>query len=899
VSAAGVGDSERLDHPWHALASGEVEERLGTSPSGLTDARVREALVEWGSNEFEEAPPPSKLAIVFRQFKSPLIYILLVATAVTVVLEEYIDAAVISVVIGINTVLGAFQERKAELSVRALMGLVAPRARVVRDGREMEVESRELVPGDVVLLESGGRVPADLRLVGATRLHIDESLITGESLPVAKKTERLDADVVLADRSNMAYTGSVVASGRGRGYVVATGDRTELGRIAGRMREERPQPTPLERRLARFAKIVGVVVLLSALAAFVFGVARGQSASEMLLVAVALAVGAVPEGLPVVFTVALAIGVSRMANRNAIIRNLGAVETIGSATVIGSDKTGTLTENRMAVQRIWSGGETFRIDPDSGVVIRVSDGLSSPLEEEPSVRLTVVAGVLANEASIHVTDQGLETTGDPTDAALLVAAEDAGLSVAEARSRHESVLEVPFEAERQYAASVRRHDGRVDIFVKGAPERVVAMCSRQMDGADVGPLERDAISEASRSLAAEGFRVLAMARGELADAPSGETFVEPEDLVFLGLEGMMDPPRPEVQEAIDGCRRAGIRVLMITGDHAVTARAIGERLGIAEADEPALTGAELARTDDAALSDLVGETSVYARVTPDDKLRIVRAVQRNGEVAAVTGDGVNDAPALKAADIGIAMGRGGTDVAREAADMVLADDNFVSIYAAVGEGRITFDNLRKTTFFLISTGAALVFAILVALGLDWPLLFLPAQVLWLNLVTNGLQDVALAFEPGEPGVIDRPPRDPDEGILSKLLWQRTVATGAIMAAGTLLLFRHALTTTDSLAQAQTVAVTTMVFFQAFHAGNARAERTSVFRLDPRANPFLLLAVAGALLVHVSSIYLPPTQFVLRFEPFPLRFWLPMILVASAVLVTNEVHKLLGRRQSVG
>jgi magnesium-transporting ATPase (P-type) len=881
---------------WHALEAGEVEQTLGSSPAGLTDDGVDRALAEWGFNELEEAPPLSKLAIVLRQFKSPLIYILVVATAVTVGLGEYIDAAVIGAVLVINTVLGAFQERKAELSVRALMGLVAPRARLIRGGREVEVDSRELVPGDLVLLESGGRVPADMRLVSVTRLRIDESLLTGESVPVSKGTAVLDVGTVLADRNNMAYTGSVVASGRARGYVVATGERTELGRIAERMREERPLPTPIERRLARFAKVVGVVVLVSAVAAFLFGVARGQTPSEMLLVAVAVAVGAVPEGLPVVFTVALAIGVNRMAKRRAIIRNLAAVETIGSATVIGSDKTGTLTENRMVVQRIWSGGETFRLDPEDTGLVAVPDGAALSLDDQPAVRLTLLAGLLANEASLVDADEGVETVGDPTDVALLVAAEDAGLSVEEARRSLPSIAEMPFESERQYAASIRDAGFRVEIFVKGAPERVLAMCSRELVGGVTLPVDAAAVAAASASLAAEGLRVLAMARGELPAAPTGESFTEPEDLVFLGLQGMMDPPRPEVREAIDGCRGAGIRVLMITGDHALTARAIAQQLGITNGDEAVVTGAELEDIEDATLSELARETSVYARVTPDDKLRIVRAVQGHGEIVAVTGDGVNDAPALKAADVGIAMGVSGTDVAREAADMVLADDNFVSIYAAVREGRITFDNLRKATFFLISTGAALVFAILVGLGLGWPLLFLPAQVLWLNLVTNGLQDVALAFEPGEPGVIDRPPRHPEEGILSKFLWQRTLATGAIMAAGTLLLFQQSLAITGSLAQAQTVAVTTMVLFQAFHAGNARAEHTSVFRLNPSANPFLLLAVAGALLLHVAAIYLPPTQFVLRFEPFPARFWLPMILTAASVVVSNEVHKLLGRRR---
>jgi calcium-translocating P-type ATPase len=889
-------DRRHLEQGWHGLDVQAVAAVLVTGPAGLDAEQAQVRLAQWGPNVLAEAPPPSKLAIVGRQLKSPLIYILLVATGVTLLLGEYIDAAVIGAVLVLNTTLGAFQERKAELSVRALMGLVAPRARVMRGGVEQEVDSRDLVPGDVVLLESGTRVPADLRLAAVTGLRVDESLLTGESTAVDKTTAAVGTDAVLADRVNMAYTGSVVVSGRGRGYVVATGDHTELGAIAESIREAPAQATPLERRLARFARLVAVVVLAAAALAFAFGLARGESAADMFLVAVSLAVGAVPEGLPVVFTVALAVGVRRMARRNAIIRQLAAVETVGSATVIGSDKTGTLTQNRMAVERIWTAGRTLTVLKDDAPADRSS--VEPALEHDSALHQTLLTGVLANEATIHRTGTELATTGDPTDVALLIAAERLGLAVEAARAAHTPVADLPFEPERQYAASARRtDDGRYILYLKGAPERVLAMSSTQHSGSGLAPLDVDTVAAAARHLAAEGLRVLAMASLELPGAPADGTMPEPTGLTFLGLQGMLDPPRPEVHEAIDGCRRAGIRVLMITGDHALTAQAIATRLGIAGPDARVITGAELAALDDEALDVLVGDVSVYARVTPDDKLRITRAAQRNGEVIAVTGDGVNDAPALKAADIGIAMGQAGTDVAREAADMVLADDNFASIYAAVEEGRVTFDNLRKATFFLISTATALVLAILASLAFGWPLLFLPAQVLWLNLVTNGVQDVALAFEPGERGITDRPPRDPDEGILSRFLWQRTIATGIVMATGTLAIFTAAQAATDSLSQAQTAAVTTMVAFQAFHAINARAERTSVFRRGPRGNPFLLAAIAGAVTLHVVAIYLPATQYVLRFEPFPTQLWLPIVAVAATVIAVNEIHKWLGRRRA--
>jgi Ca2+-transporting ATPase len=777
------------------------------------------------------------------------------------------------------------------------MHLVAPHARVIREGREWDVESRELVPGDLVLLESGGRVPADLRLLSATALLVDESLFTGESVPVTKTTARLDRDeLVVGDRTNMVYAGSVVASGRGRGYVVATGGVTELGAIAHQVRTGERAETPLQQRMTRFAHVVGIVVVVAAVAAFALGVARGESVADMFIVAVALAVSAIPEGLPVVFTITLALGVRRMARRNAIIRRLPAVETLGSTTVIGSDKTGTLTENRMTVQKIWAGGRTFTVTetgPRTADAVQ-EDGATVEVAAERPLYLTLLAGVLTNEAGLVVTDEGYDTQGDPTEAALLVAAARLGVDPAEARARDAVHAEIPFEPQRQYSGSVRRQaDGHV-VFVKGAPERVLRMCTRLLTTEGAIDLDQDRVLEAAGELASEGLRVLGMATGVWSPAPTPDRPPEPAGLTFVGLQGSMDPPRAGVREAIGGCQESGIRVVMITGDHAATARAIGGQLGIGSRDAPVLTGAELGAMDDAALRARVTEVSIYARVAPEHKLRVVQALQSHGEVVAVTGDGVNDAPALKAAEIGVAMGKSGTDVAREASDMVLADDNFASIYAAVQEGRITFDNLRKVTFFLISTGAAEVLAILTALVVQWPLPFLPAQILWLNLVTNGLQDVALAFEPGEPGVLRRPPRRRDEGVISGLLWERTLVTGLVMAAGTLLMFWWELSDSGEIGRAQTVALTTMVLYQVFHVGNCRSERRSVFALSPWSNPFLFAATAAALLVHVAALYVPPTQFLLRVEALDAGTWIRMALVASTILVAVEAHKWLRR-----
>jgi calcium-translocating P-type ATPase len=866
---------------WHVAAPDAAAAQLESRWQGLSRDEAARRLERDGPNQLPETPPTSPLVVLLHQFTSPLIYILLAATVVTLVLGEYLDAAVI----------GFSQERRAEASVRALMRLMAPKAHVVRDGREWSIESRELVAGDVVLLESGARVPADLRLFSATALRIDESLLTGESLPVTKGTDALASpDLTLADRTNMAFMGTVVASGRGRGYVVGTGERTELGSIAESIRGEAETETPLQHRMTRFAHVIGVAVAISSTLAFAIGVALGQSPSDMFMVAVALAVSAVPEGLPVVFTITLALAVRRMARRNAIVRRLPAVETLGSTTTIGSDKTGTLTENRMTVREVWAGGQSIVVEPGTAAAAdRVPDASTGS-----ALQLTLLAGVLTNEAELYRRDDTIETQGDPTEAALLVAAAALGLEPDAARAAYPAVEELPFEPDRQYSASVCLHGASHVMFVKGAPERVLSMSTRMLTGGGEGPLDHDAVLDAARTMAARGLRVLAMAWRPLPRAPEGGVVPAPEELTFVGLQGMLDPPRAGVREAIRGCQDAGIRVVMITGDHADTALAIGRQLGIASEDTQPLTGAELERLSDDGLRDRVGATAIYARVAPEHKLRVVQALRATGEVVAVTGDGVNDAPALKAAEIGIAMGRSGTDVAREASDMVLADDNFVSIYAAVEEGRVTFDNLRKVTFFLISTGAAEVIMILTALASGWPLPLLAAQILWLNLVTNGLQDVALAFEPGEPDVLQRPPRARSEGVMSRLLWERTLVTGLVMAAGTLGLFLWELDQGASLTRAQTVALTTMVVFQMFHVGNCRSEYVSVFRRSPFSNPFLFIATAAALLIHVAALYLGPTQVLLRVEPIGLDTWVRIVAVAASIIVAIEIDKAVRR-----
>jgi calcium-translocating P-type ATPase len=868
---------------WHAMPPEEIAARLATGDRGLDAAEAATRLRRYGRNELPEEPPPAALVLLARQLRSPLIYILVIAAVVTTLLQEYLDAIVIAAVVVINASIGFAQERKADRAVRALAGMVVPRARVVRDGEEREIDSRDLVPGDVVLLEPGARIPADLRLLAVNGLETDESLLTGESMPVAKRVTAVDAATVLADRRPMAYTGAVVTTGRGWGVAVATGPDTELGAIAGLIRGTPVEATPLQQRLGTFARLIGIAVATGSVLAFGSGLALGNPASEMFLTAVALAVAAIPEGLPIAVTVTLALGVHRMAKRHAIVRRLPAVETLGSTTVIGSDKTGTLTENRMTVQQVWAGG--------------VSHAAGEPAATGTPLFQALLAGVLTNEAEVYRTDGGIRTTGDPTEVALLMAASRAGLIPDELRDAYPVFAEIPFEPERRYSASVRVRDGEHTIFVKGAPERVVQMCTHQLGArGEVEPIDAAAVARAAARLAGEGLRVLAMAGGQPATAPSEPADVtEPDGLVLLGLQGMMDPPREQVAESIAACRGAGIRVIMITGDHAATAAAIATRLQLTAADPDVLTGEQLSAMDDEELRRRVPDVTVYARVTPEDKLRVVRALQHHGEVVAVTGDGVNDAPALRAAAIGVAMGRSGTDVAREASDMVLTDDNFVSIVNAVEQGRITFDNVRKASFFLISTGAATIVAILAGLWIGLPLLMLPAQLLWLNLVTNGLQDKALAFEPGEAGVLKRPPRPPGEGVISPSLWWRIALVGAVMATGTLVLFQWELDRTGSLTSAQTVALTTMVVFMAFHAGNARVEHDSSLLVSPLANPFLLLSTVAALGVHVAALYAPPTQFLLRVEPIDAQAWLRIVPVAATVVVAVEMDKWVRRR----
>jgi magnesium-transporting ATPase (P-type) len=881
---------------WHALEPAEVVAELQTDlDAGLTGDDATRRLERYGRNELHPDEPKSNFAILLDQFTSPLIYILLVAAVVTIAIDEYTDAAVIAAVLVINATIGFIQERRADRSVHALMQLASPSSAVVRDGQQHTIDSAELVPGDVVLLSSGTLVPADLRVCRATTLEIDESLLTGESDPTKKTPAPVDADALAADRTSMAHMGSSVVSGRGRAVVVATATETQLGAIAESIRTEEQPETPLQQRMNRFANIIAVAVLASTVAAFALGVALGGAIDEMFLTAVALAVAVVPEGLPVAFTVAMALGVRRMATRNAIIRSLPAVETLGSTNTIGSDKTGTLTENRMTALRAWTADGWFGLRPEDAAEDETLAATADAVEQHPDgpIASTLRTGVLSNEGELrHRPDGSIEHRGDPTETALLEAALHAGMEPDGIRDRATELATVPFESELRYAYVVVDEDGPV-LRLKGAPERVLDLCDRMATSEGDRPLDAAAVHEAADAMAELGLRVLAFAERRLEDEPiDAEAPPTPEHLTLTGLVGMQDPPRHGVREAVARCREAGIRVVMITGDHAVTARAIARDLNLIDRDEdaPVLTGHDVERFDDDELDEHVGDVNVFARVAPEHKLRVVQALRRRGDVVAVTGDGVNDAPALKVADIGIAMGRDGTDVAREASDMVLTDDNFVSIAAAVEEGRVVFDNVRKVTYFLLSTGAAAIAAILYSISAGLPLPYVPAALLWLNVVTNGLQDVALAFEPGEPDVLDRPPRKRAEGLVSRVLWERTLLTGLTMAAGSMWVFHWAIDEGLTDDQQRGAALTTLVFAMAVHVYNARSERRSIVVTHVRGNRFLLIATMIALSIHVGASYWGPTQHVLQIAPVTGEGWIRLAAVGVAVALVSEAHK---------
>jgi P-type Ca2+ transporter type 2C len=829
--------------------------------------------------------------IALDQIKNPLIYILFGAGLLAVSLGDVVDASVILAVVVLNGIIGFWQESKAEAAILALKKLAAFKALVVRGDSEQEIDAEDLVPGDVVLLQAGAKVPADVRLTQAKEMRVDQSMFTGESVPAEKDARPLrERELTIDQIANMALMGVNVSSGRGRGIVVETGPRTELGRISKEVTGTRPVKTPIELRMETLSHYILAIVLGFGALGFTVGILRGDDLILLLLTLVALAVAAVPEGLPVAMTIALANAVNLMAKQHAIIRHLPAIETLGSCTTIGSDKTGTLTKNEMTVQRIWAGDNEY---PVTGLgyapvgELQRDGGASRGADE--TLRWTLRTGLLCNESLLVEKEGRWSAVGDPTEVALISSAGKGGLDREIEREAHEELDLLPFESTRQYMATLNRIEGRSYLLVKGSPEAVLGMSRDMMlEGATV-PLEPEKLMENANGLAARGLRVLAMAYRP-ADGAAEITHDDVRDLTFLGIQGMLDPPRPEAMEAVRDCRASGIRVMMITGDNELTGLSIARRIGIADEGETALTGREVDHMDDEALRVAVRQTRVFARVSPTHKFRIIKALIANKEIVAVTGDGVNDAPALKAAHIGVAMGISGTDVAKEVSDMVISDDNFASLYQAVVTGRVAFDNLRKVTFFLLSSGLGQLLAVMTNLFTTLPLIFLPAQILWVNLVTNGLQDVALAFDPAEPGIERRPPRPPTEGVLNRTLIIRLAIIGLTLAVVSLGVFTAGLAAGMAEERARTIALTTIVFGQFFNIFNSRSERLSAFKQNPLENRFLAFSLITAFIAQMALIYWEPLRFVFRTTALSAGDWLIIIPLSFLVLVAGELDK---------
>ncbi|MBF2035262.1 MAG: HAD-IC family P-type ATPase [Leptolyngbyaceae cyanobacterium T60_A2020_046] len=807
---------------WHHLTPQAIADILKTDLAlGLPQAEIPERQAYYGINELTEKAGKSALMRFLQEFHQPLIYILLVAGIVTLLLQDWVDAGVIFAVTLINAVIGFIQESKAERAIAALAQSVTTEATVIRDGKKARVNSRDLVPGDLVLLASGDKVPADLRLVTVRDLQVSEAALTGESVPVQKAAAPLSEETGLADRRNMAYAGSLVTFGQARGLVVAIANQTETGRISQLMAQSTGLETPLTRKIERFSTTLLYVIL--GLSALMFAVVLGQGGtwSTGFKAAVALAVSAIPEGLPAVVTVTLAIGVGRMAQKHAIIRKLPAVETLGSTTVICSDKTGTLTENQMTVQAVYAGGNTYAV---SGVGYEAGGEIlygetAIAVDAVPPLWACLACGLLCNDSHLQTQDGRLTVAGDPTEGALIVSAHKAGLTLSTLEARYPRRDTIPFESQFQYMATLHRSGDRGLIYVKGSAEAILKRCDRQLNAQGQGsPLDQPAIDRAIHHMANQGLRVLAFAQ-KLTETPLTEIDHADldRDLVFLGLQGMIDPPRVEAIAAVRACQSAGIQVKMITGDHALTAAAIARQMHLSTSDDaPVYTGKALANMDDEALANAASASAVFARVAPEQKLRLVEALQARGAIVAMTGDGVNDAPALKQADIGVAMGITGTEVAKEAADMVLTDDNFASIEAAVEEGRTVYGNLLKTIGFILPVNGGEALTILVGILAGSTLPILPVQILWVNMVSSVALSATLAFEPKTPGTMQRSPRPPNEPLLTPKLLGRVLVISGFNLAAVFGVFGWVSQSTGNLDLARTMAVHTLVAAETFY-----------------------------------------------------------------------------------
>ncbi|RZI42691.1 calcium-translocating P-type ATPase, PMCA-type [Herbaspirillum sp. HC18] len=864
---------------WHMLAGTDVSGHLEVDPTvGLSHHEASQRLERHGENTIREKPPRPMWRMFLDQFADFMIIVLIAAAVVSGIVGDIEDTLVIAVIVVLNAAIGFAQEVRAERAMAALKKMAATSAVVLRNGQRHMVPASEIVPGDIVLLEAGNVVPADLRLIEAIQLKADEAILTGEAVNAEKSSDALPGhESGLGDCRNMAFKGTTATYGRGIGIVVATGMATELGKIAGLLDAGEELKTPLQKRLAAFGRRLGVVVLAICLIIFIVGLLRGEEVGLMFLTAVSLAVAAIPEALPAIVTITLALGARKMVAQQALIRRLPAVETLGSVTYICSDKTGTLTQNRMRVVQIQAGGEMH------------SDWQAVPQQNPWQTLFRALA--LSNDARL---DQHGEPAGDSTEVALYLAASGAGFDKEALQQAAPRVFELPFDSDRKRMTTFHRHADDLTAFTKGAPESVLPLCTGMLDAGGSLPIRHDEVLAEAERMAQQGLRVLAVAQRKWQQLPQGEDVALIESqLEFIGLVGLIDPPRPEAKEAVTLCRSAGITPVMITGDHAATARAIACRLGIAGEEAQVLTGAELAALDDEALRQKAAEVRVYARVDPAQKIRIVEALQARGEFVAMTGDGVNDAPALKRADIGVAMGKGGTDVAREASSLVLLDDNFATIVGAVREGRRIYDNIRKFIRYAMTGNSAEILTIFLAPFLGLPIPLLPIHILWINLLTDGLPGLALAAEPAEKGIMRRPPRAPSESIFAHGMWQHMLAIGLAMAAVSL--FVQAWAITAGSHNWQTMVFTVLTLSQMAHVLAIRSERDSLFTQGLRSNLPLLGAVALTFALQMAVIYVPAFNPMFKTAPLSAEELAFCLALSSVVFFMVEAEKAMVRR----
>lgn len=874
---------------WYEMRAHEVEERTNTNVKvGLSEQEAEGRLKKLGPNELQEAKRPSALVVFLSQFKDFMVLVLFGATIISAFLGEYIDAIAIVAIVIINGILGFFQERKAEKSLEALKELAAPQVTVLRNGKWIKAPSKALVLGDVIKFSSGDRIGADIRLIEASSLYIEESALTGESVPVQKKVEALQGEnVAIGDQRNMAFMGTMITRGSGIGVVVGTGMNTAMGQIANMLQNAEQMETPLQRRLEQLGKILIVVALILTTLVVLAGVYQGNEVYHMFLAGVSLAVAAIPEGLPAIVTVALSLGVQRMIKKRAIVRKLPAVETLGCASVICSDKTGTMTQNKMMVTHMWSGGETWYVTGQG------YEPTGSFMKDEQKINPTstrslyqlLTFGCLCNNASIVKKKKTYVLDGDPTEGALVAAAMKAGVSREALKEKFEIIHEFPFDSTRKMmSVIVRDRDGKKFVVTKGAPDVLLQMSQTILWGNKQQPLSelyRKEVQAAIHSLGSQALRTIAVAFKPLkvTDSIEHEREVE-KDFMLVGIQGMIDPPRPEVKQAVKECKEAGIKTVMITGDHKVTAMAIAEQLGILPPNGRVIEGVELANMSVDELENIVEDTYVFARVSPEHKLKIVKALQNKDHIVAMTGDGVNDAPAIKTADIGIAMGITGTDVAKEASSLVLLDDNFATIKSAIKEGRNIYENIRKFIRYLLASNVGEILVMLFAMMLALPLPMVPIQILWVNLVTDGLPAMALGLDKAEGDVMRRNPRHPKEGVFARGLAWKIVSRGFLIGIATLLAFIIAFNQhPNELKYAQTVAFATLVLAQLIHVFDCRSEH-SIFHRNPFGNVYLVGAVIISVLLMLVVIYYPPLQPIFSTMPVQARDWLLIVGLSS-------------------